>query len=147
MTQQGDVYLYNTTDGGDINAEDGVIEMRGGLETAVYLSLFGGNHDDPGSGDSARNWWGNIGETDPARRYRSESQSLIDGLPSIPDNLRRIEDATERDLEWLIEAGAATSIAVTATMPGPKRIRRHIKIVADLDAVDLVYEENWRAEL
>lgn len=144
--QQGDVALYNTADGGEVNVEGGLIEMDSGLATSVYLTLFGANHDDPGQGPHPRNWWGNLVENDPARKYRSESQYLIDGLPAIPANLRRIEDATERDLEWMLDTGAAQSINVTASMPGPKRIRRYIEIEATIGNDALVFEQNWRAE-
>ena len=48
MTQQGDVLLFQTVDDGEINIENGVVEMSGGLETAAYLSLYGGNEDDDG---------------------------------------------------------------------------------------------------
>ena len=50
--QQGDVKLIQTNDDGDINIINGVTEMSGGLETTVYLALFGGNEDDNGIGDT-----------------------------------------------------------------------------------------------
>ena len=38
--QQGDVHLYQTTDGGEISITDGVAEMVPGLDVSVYLSLI-----------------------------------------------------------------------------------------------------------
>jgi len=43
----GDVRVQHTEDGGDIESVAGQLRMDGGLETAVYISLF-----------TARGWWG-----------------------------------------------------------------------------------------
>ncbi|GAG06443.1 unnamed protein product, partial [marine sediment metagenome] len=61
----GDILLLSTKDGGDINIESGLIEMTAGFETAVYLSLFGGNIEDDGTeATKSKTWWGNLLETD-----------------------------------------------------------------------------------
>ena len=62
MMQQGDVLLTHTDDDGDIEVLNGLVTMAGGLETAVYLSLFGANEHDPGGLDSPQQYWGNWGE-------------------------------------------------------------------------------------
>jgi phage gp46-like protein len=112
-----DVLLRQTNDGGDIIAEAGLLRMSEGLETAAFLSMFGGNELDAGDTDSTEQWWGNIGETEAARTYRSETQFLIKSLPTIPANLLRIEQAGARDLAWMVEAGVAKSVAVSARIP------------------------------
>jgi phage gp46-like protein len=147
--QQGDVVLYQTLEGGDISIADGVVEMSGGLETAVYLSLFGGNERDAGNAESRAAWWGNLNEV-PERQYRSETQNLLQSLPVTSYNLRRIEDAARRDLEWMREVGAASAISVSASVPGLNRVRLVIDIGAiDLEAESSVieYEETWRASV
>jgi phage gp46-like protein len=98
-----DVLLFHTIDDGEITATNGAIATTDGHETAVYLSLFGGNFDDDGSRDNPLQWWGNFGETDPARTYRSETQYLLESTPPTSGNLRRIEAAVKRDLAWLGE--------------------------------------------
>lgn len=125
-----DVLLRQTNDGGDITAEAGLLAMSDGLETAAYLSLFGGNEQDPGDADSAESWWGNVGELEPARQYRSETQYLLRSLPAVPANLRRIEEAAERDLEWMLDSGIAKSIAVSASIPELNRVRVDVIITA-----------------
>lgn len=112
-----DVLLRQTNDGGDITAEAGLLRMSEGLETAAFLSMFGGNEQDGGDTDATEQWWGNIGETEAARTYRSETQFLIKSLPTIPANLLRIEQAAARDLAWMVEAGVAKSVAVAARIP------------------------------
>lgn len=119
-----DVLLRQTNDGGDITYSEGRVELTDGPETAMYLSLFGGNFRD--TGDAATEpfqWWGNRGETDPSRQYRSRTQALIEALPSVPQNLARIEDAAKQDLQWMLDDGIAVAINVTTSIPSPKRIR------------------------
>ncbi len=124
-----DVLLRQTNDGGDITIEHGLILMSEGLETAVYLSLFGGNEDDPAGSDTAQQWWGNLLDVEPERHYRSETQHLVRSLPAIPFNLRRIEQAAARDLQWLIDTGTAQSVTVEATIPAANRVRIGLVII------------------
>jgi len=124
-----DVLLQQTPDGGDISVEAGLFLMSEGLETAAYLSLFGGNEQDPGDSDSTEEWWGNLSETEPARTYRSETQYLIRSLAAVPSNLRRIEQAAGRDLQWMLDAGVARSIAASASIPAVGRVALELTIV------------------
>jgi phage gp46-like protein len=142
-----DVLLFSTPDGGNINCKNGTVETtEDGLASAGYLSLFGGNEDDTGSdGDKPKQWWGNVDETDPTRRYRCETQGLIHALPAVPENLKRIEDAAERDLAWFMETGIASAIAVEARMPGVNRIRIEILIVVQGVEFRMVFERDWQA--
>ena len=144
MRQQGDVALFNTLDGGEITVEDGIVAMSGGLETAVYLSLFGGNRDDQQRPGDLKQWWGNLAETDPAQRYRSETQRILDGLPATSANLMRIQDAVLRDLQPLIDAGAIRKAQAAASLEAHKRVRIRIRINGD---TDLEFRANWEADI
>jgi len=145
MTQQGDVILFQTDDGGDILIENGIAAMSGGLETSAYLSMFGGNEDDDGRADNSANWWGNIDETETARQYRSETQNLLQGLPATTGNLRRIEDAAKRDLAWMITEGVASEIFVIATMPGINEILITVIVLARGEESEFKFAQNWKA--
>jgi phage gp46-like protein len=124
-----DVVLRHTNDGGDITIENGLLLMSEGLETAAYLSLFGGNEDDPAGTDTAQEWWGNLLDVEPERAYRSETQFLLHALPAIPFNLRRIEQAATRDLQWMLDTGLAQSVAVEATIPALNRVGLGLVII------------------
>lgn len=137
-----DVLLFQTNDDGDMNITGGIVELSGGLQTCVYLSLFGGNEDDSGGSDLSKSWWANLNENNPARQYRSETQYLLQALPAIPANLRRIEDAARRDLAWLLSDKVATSVTVEATMPGVNQVRLQVGIGADQTVEFLA---NWNA--
>lgn len=143
--QEGDVLLRHTIDGGEISVSAGLMQMTGGFETAVYLSLFGGNEDDDGRPDNPKTWWGNLGVSDPAERYVSRFQNLLSALPAIPANLRRLEEAAKADLQWLLDIKAASTFEVTATMPGLNRVDIDVGIYAEGEEINFNYSENWKA--
>jgi len=142
--QQGDVSLFQTDDDGNIEVEGGVVKMSGGLETSAYLSLFGGNEDDDGRADNRANWWANIDEVDPAREYHSETQNLLQALAASSGNLRRIEDAANRDLSWFIKNKVASSVNVAASIPGINKIKLIIDIEARGEETSFEFVENWK---
>lgn len=124
-----DVLLRQSEDGGEITLQGGLLLLAEGLETAVYLSLFGANEDDPGDVDSPLQWWGNLLEAEPERAYRSETQYLLKSLPAIPANLRRIEQAAARDLQWMLDTDNAQSVTVEATIPALNRVQINLTII------------------
>ena len=145
MSQQGDVLLKQTNDDGEITVENGIVEMTGGFETAAYLSLFGGNEDDDGSENNLKTWWGNIDEIDPALKYVSETQNLLQALVASSANLIRIEDAVKRDLQWFLDKNIASSVDVEVTIPGINKINIVINITAEGKESQFEFTENWRA--
>lgn len=145
--QQGDPLLFNTLDGGEISSVNGQFEMSSGLGNAAYLSLFGGNEDDAGGDDTRLQYWANFAETEPEKRYRSETQFLLRSIPATSANLLKIEKAAERDLAWFVEVDAATAVDVIATIPALNKILITVSIVANGDAETFPFLENWQAEL
>jgi len=139
--QEGDILLYQTNDDGEINVTNGFIEMSGGLQTAAYLSLFGGNEDDDGLADNPKTWWGNTTETEKSRKYISETQYLLTSLPITSANLLRVEDAAKRDLAWFKDEGVATEITVSASILGLNMVELEVNI----DQTQFKFVENWRA--
>ncbi len=124
-----DVLLRHFADGGDLNYVNGQVVTAAGLETAAYLSMFGGNERDSGlEATDPLEWWGNKSETLPERRYRSQTQHLVASLPIIPANLRRIEDAAGVDLEWFVSTKVADYINVVASMPKINTVQLDITI-------------------
>jgi len=137
-----DVLMQHTADGGEITVEGGRVRLDDGVRTAVYLSMFGGNERDAGTGATeSEQWWGNLLEDQPARRLRSETQHLLRALPAITANVRRVEDAARRDLSWLEEIGA--TVSATATLPAVRRIRIAVVVEIDGERTELRFEEEW----
>lgn len=138
-----DVLLYQTNDGGEINVVNGVVEMSGGLETMLYLCMFGGNFDDDGSQNSPNNWWGNVDEPDPAEHYRSKTQNLLRSIPLTTSNLLRIKDAVKSDISTI----PADEVQVSVSIPGLDQVLIEIEVTADGSKQNFTYLENWRVEL
>ncbi len=147
ITQEGDVLLYQSADGGEIIVEDGVTEMTGGLETMAYLCLFGGNEDDDGSQDNKKTWWGNLDEDDPDLQYRSETQNLITRIPATTGNLKRLKAAAERDLVAFTNSGAADSVVVAVSIPALNKIKISVTITKDGTESNMQFLANWVASI
>jgi len=141
----GDVLLCQTVDDGEIDNTGGFLTMTGGFETAAYTALFGGNDEDPGEDDTTFTWWGNIGEVDPAKRYRSKTQYLLHSIPAISGNLLRIEAAALADLQFLLDIKAANLVEVIASIPALNKIKLSIKIEANGIQSEFEFTENWEA--
>jgi phage gp46-like protein len=129
-----DVLIKQTNNEGDIECAGGVVTLTDGFESAVYLSLFGGPSE----------WWGNLLETDPARQYDGETEKALKGAPATPANLRKIEQAAQRDLEWLTTTKAANTVSVEASMPGVNKITLLISISAVGLESQFEFTENWK---
>ena len=141
-----DPLLQQTNDDGEITYTNGQIVMSDGLETSAYLSMFGGNERDAG-GDATEHlqWWGNLTEPEETRHYRSELQNLLRSIPLIPANLRRMEDAAERDLDWMKGTGLATFVGVEASIPALNRVQIDIRIEIGDENFSFVFTAAGRA--
>lgn len=124
-----DVLMTQTPDGGEVTCVNGVMALSDGLETAAFLSCFGGNIEDSGlDADLPRTWWANRNQTDPTLQYRSQLQHLLATIPLTPANRPLFEDAASADLAWFTDS-VADSIAVLATMPAIDTVKIQVFIV------------------
>jgi len=139
-----DVLITQTPDGGEISFVNGSPVLTDGFENAVYLSLFGGNQDDgDGQEDAAIQWWGNLSEADPAKQYRSELQKLLRSIPAIPANLLRLQEAAERDLQWMLDAKNATLVVASASMPARNAVTLELDLEIDGKKYTPTFRERW----
>lgn len=145
MNTDGDVLLFQTNDDGDITVTGGITQLTGGFDTALYLSLFGGNFEDDGAQDSPFTWWGNLLENEPEGKYVSRTQNLLRGLPASSGNLRRIEEAARADLQWFLDTGIATNLEVEARIPDYGRVQISGVITASGEDIPFTFFENWKA--
>lgn len=144
-TEQGNIRIFQTDDGGEIDIENGILAADGGLDSMAYLCLFGGNEEDDGRDENPRKWWGNLTEQDTARHYVSRTDEILLRCDPIPANLKRVEDAALQDLGVFLSAGVASSVTVAASIPALNSIRIAVTIEADGAEQQFEYVENWRA--
>lgn len=130
-----DVLLQQTQDGGEISFDAlGNLNLTETPETSVYLSLFGGG-----------NWWADIDEPDSNLKLTGEFGQLVKTIPPSSSNLIKVEQAALRDLQWLINVGAASSIAVSAMLAPNNILEITINLEYNGRQVDLIYSLNWTA--
>lgn len=114
--QMRDVWMFQTNDDGQVYAEDGDLVRTDGLETAAYLSLFGGNVEDDGTSGNRAAWWGNAITGTESQHMTSRYQNFIEGREISSADLLRAEDLAMQDLSWLSELGLSVdSLSVSAT--------------------------------
>ncbi len=154
--QAGDVALIQTFEGPDLVTDPGrvefTIEVVNGLmtmtpdfDTAIKLSLFGGEKEDDGSPGNPATWWGNLTETSDALQYRSRTQYLLNTVPATSGNLKKIEDAARLDLAWFLDTNTANSLDVSAIIPALNRVTISGTIRADGIETKFSFTENWKA--
>ena len=108
---EGDLLLYDSPDGGEIDVLDGLFMCDRAFDSAVYLSLFGGNRNDAGKVKSPKEWWGNmLGGTADAEKMTSRFQAVITGLAMTTKNIALCENEAVRDLAWLKAESAVDEI-------------------------------------
>lgn len=129
-TTAGDVLLFQTDNDGDILSD---FVLTSGMETAVYLSLFGGNEDDNGTSDNRAAWWANADMDDGDERQISRLQNLLSGIPASSANLKRLNDAALADLAWL------EGVSVYSSIPALNRVN----IVINVHDETFEFKEEW----
>ncbi len=149
MSFEGDVLLFNTQDGGEINFVNGQPEMTGAFETMLFLCLFGGNFEDDGLENNKKTWWANYNENNPDRRYISRFQNLaMGGLPLTSGNLRRLEDAVLSDLAIFKNEKIADEVTAIASIPARNKLNLAVNITGtegETTSVDFLL--NWQSFL
>lgn len=128
MAQAGDVILFQTVDGGNIIVENGITQMTGGLETAVYLSLF-----------APADWHGNDTVDDNNERMQSQTEEIITGKPQTSKNYQLLDQAIQSDLKWLTADKIETSVSAAAL----NRVNINISITQDSNDLNLTIPVEW----
>ena len=146
---EGDVLLFNTFDGGNINMVNGQPEMTGTFATAIFLSHWGGNLKDDGLAGNKNTWWGNLNENNPSYKYISRLQNLFfQGVPITSGNIRRFEEAVLADLQWFKDEKIAGEISAVGSIPKLNRLGMEIDVNSPMgENTHVEYLINWQSYL
>jgi phage gp46-like protein len=137
---EGDVLIELKEDGFDLNIDSGLIELTGGFETAVLLSLFGGN-------DNNIEFWGNKFETEVLQKLNSQTQLILTGLPANPNNLKKLDEAIKVDLDWFKQDKIVDEIEIFTQIIAKNKVRITINMKKDNSIIfNTVYEKNWLSQ-
>lgn len=138
---EGDVLLTDTSEGGEITIDNGLVISDRSFTTAVYLSLFGGNIEDGGKVDNDKTWWGNRLEgTKENEKLVSRFQSFIRTMALTSKNIALAEEAALADLDWMKQEGIADEITADITSKDNSRIELTIAVRKDSK---LISKGNW----
>jgi phage gp46-like protein len=126
---EGDLPLVSTPDGGEIPIADGQFSGDRSFNTAVYLSLFGGNSDDSGKVKNSKTWWGNLlPGTAEYEKMVSRFQCFITAKPMTTKNIQEAIKAAELDLRWIVDEGIAGAVRVTGEAGRGNRFNLRVSI-------------------
>lgn len=127
----GDVLLTSTPDGFDVVLENGLIKDCRDFDSAVLLSLMGGNDEDLNRRPK-ETWWGNLVEgTQENEWISSEFGAMVKGFPLTSGNLRKAKDACKRDLDWIMSEGGADDISVELAAESSQRVKLDVEVTQD----------------
>jgi phage gp46-like protein len=144
-TFEGDALLFETVDGGELAIENGLFVSDTRFSSAVYLSLLGGNQDDPGKVENNKTWWGNrLDSVTKNEKLVSRFQAIITGLPMTVKNIREAEAAAELDLQWFKDEKIADEINATIKSTGKHEFNLTIEILEDITTIfENTYSLQW----
>lgn len=143
--QNGDVKLIITKEGFDIDLKNNFVEMTSGFESAIFLSIFGGNEeDDYSEATKEKQFWGNRLN---GNQYRSRTLKFINGSYANAQNLQLLEKNILLDLNWFIEENIADTLEVDCSIPNFNELKIDIRLLRDSKLLaNSNYKLNWKAQ-
>jgi phage gp46-like protein len=132
---QGDPKLTLNEEGSALTYVGGQPVMDGGIENAIFISLF----TEPG-------WAGNYLLQDENQKIGSRFEAAL-RQPLTISALNDIRDAAEKALNWMVDSGLASRVTASVSNPSDNRVQVVIVVEypgKDLDAfLALKNAQNW----
>ena len=130
-----DLYLKFSEYDPDLEVINGMPTLSGGLSNAVYLSLF------------VHAWWGNS-LSDATGQYITKIPEIRSSRPLTNQTRIDIIEAAKEALNWMLTAGIAAEIEVTATIPkvGVLYLAVEITEPEQDESTNFTYALNWDAQ-
>ena len=132
--QEGDILLVDTEDGANVNISNGILQMTGGFDTAVYLSIYG--HDD------SQLWMNGI--FIDSEKIKCQFVPYCKGSPLTPATLRKSEQLLYTDLEWFKKDGICTKIEINSSQIDRNTTNFSVRLLTDSGVIwQNVFAINW----
>lgn len=124
-----DLKIYETGNGGDLELNNNDLTLVTGLESMLYLAMFGGNVE----GD----WWGNelLMPNQPDIHLKSETEKVLMSVALNSAGRIKIEQAVKNDLAFIQKAFPGTKLVVSVTIVSDDIV----SIVINVDGKDFNY--------
>lgn len=133
---KGDLWLFDTEDGGEIVNDNGTPTMTYGPESMAYLALFG----HVGGADT---WWGND-NLDKNEQLQGKLVQYMNDNPLTANVVTQAEEYALQDLQAFIDTGFCSDIEVAIAIEGPKRVGVYVILLqSDKVIADFKFTENW----
>lgn len=120
-----DVYLYQSENDGEININNGTIELVESPSAAAYISLFGGRID-------GKSWWGDADMI-------SLTQQFIDKYAPTSSNLVKLEEYVKTDLKWMTQSPYNWTVSASASMESLNRVN----IAVTINGTVYQFSQEW----
>ena len=132
--RQGDILLFSTGDGGDIENINGEPTMDGGFESGAELTI---NESD------GKPHWMDEYKTE-SEKSDSEFMNFIKGNLKTIKNLNQAVLLAEKDFAWFINDGIADTVNISIDDLSVNRIRLNVEILANGETLsENNFEINW----
>lgn len=117
-----DLLVKETGNGGDLLLKGNDLAMVDGAENMPYLAMFGGQ-------EGNNEWWGRVLLPDQADvQFKSETNIVYTGVALNSAGRLAIEQAINRDLNFLKTSIPGTTITVNTVITSDDRIETRINI-------------------
>lgn len=141
-----DVYITETTNGGDAVLLGRDVMTVSGWESMVFLALFGGNPEQSTSerneGEQSFDWWGNslLFPDNPDRQFNSFTERALKEVALTSSGRLQIQQAVETDLEFM---RAFAEVTVETAIVETDRIEIRISVRKPDQLQEQVYIYLW----
>jgi phage gp46-like protein len=132
---EGDPKMTLDEEGSALTFRGGQPVMDGGIENAIFISLF----TKPG-------WSGNFLIQDPNKQVGSNFENTLEQSITV-SSLNEMRDGAEKALKWMVDSGLTSRVTAAVTNPSSNRVQVVILVEypgKDLDAfLALKNSQNW----
>ncbi len=136
-SRQGDLFLFNTLEGGEIKIVLGEPVTDQGFESAVYLSI---------AGSKTKDWFANE-YLSSNKQIKSRFAKFAEGRELTSSTLLTGEELAKKDLEWMVDTKLADSVDLVMIGVARNRVEIEVTIlIGDKEVKISPFQLNWEVQ-